>query len=149
MTLQPLRSRLGLCFGGDGRQDVLGDGEGEGRRLLDLLLGEGRPFLHEGVGGRDRRGHQCHRPGARGPGGDDLAPEVLVTLRRDELEVQATAWEENIDTLAGEDEEMASYIAQLEQARDTVDSPEASGDAIAEEFEKYLRKRDGDQPPTP
>jgi hypothetical protein len=37
---------------------------------------------------------------------------------------------------------MAAYIQQLEQARDTVDSPEASGDAIAEEFERYLRRRD-------
>jgi len=36
---------------------------------------------------------------------------------------------------------MAAYIGQLEQARDTVDSPEASGEAIAQEFEKYLRKR--------
>jgi hypothetical protein len=38
---------------------------------------------------------------------------------------------------------MAAYIKQLEAARDTVDSPEASGDAIAEEFEKYLRRRNG------
>ena len=38
---------------------------------------------------------------------------------------------------------MAHYIEQLEQARDTVDSPEASGEAIAQEFERYLRKRDG------
>jgi hypothetical protein len=38
---------------------------------------------------------------------------------------------------------MAAYISQLEQARDTVDSPEASGDAIAEEFERYLRRNDG------
>ena len=36
-----------------------------------------------------------------------------------------------------------AYITQLEQARDTVDSPEASGEAIAEEFERYLRRRDG------
>ena len=33
------------------------------------------------------------------------------------------------------------YIQQLEQARDTVDSPEASGEAIAQEFERYLRRR--------
>jgi hypothetical protein len=38
---------------------------------------------------------------------------------------------------------MATYIAQLEAARDTVDSPEASGEAIAQEFERYLRRRDG------
>ena len=36
-----------------------------------------------------------------------------------------------IDALAGDDDDMAAYIAQLEQARDTVDSPEASGEAIA------------------
>ncbi|MCU1401751.1 MAG: hypothetical protein JWM70_75, partial [Microbacteriaceae bacterium] len=41
------------------------------------------------------------------------------------------------------DEDMATYIQQLEAARDTVDSPEASGEAIAQEFERYLRKRDG------
>ena len=32
----------------------------------------------------------------------------------------------------------------LEQAKDTADLPEASGDAIAREFERYLRRR-GDE----
>jgi len=32
----------------------------------------------------------------------------------------------------------------LEQARDTTDLPEASGDAIAREFERYLRRRNTD-----
>jgi len=67
--------------------------------------------------------------------GDDVPRGDLVT--------EATAWEEGIDALAAEDEDMAGYIEQLEQARDTVDSPEASGEAIAQEFEKYLRRRDG------
>jgi hypothetical protein len=40
---------------------------------------------------------------------------------------------------------MAGYIQQLEQARDAVDAPQASGEAIAQEFERYLRRR-GDQP---
>ena len=39
---------------------------------------------------------------------------------------------------------MAAYIGTLEQARDAVDSPRASGEAIAEEFERFLRKKDGD-----
>ncbi len=64
-----------------------------------------------------------------------------VPIPRGQLEDEATAWESGIDALAGEDEDMAAYIEQLEQARDTVDSPEASGDAIAREFERYLRKR--------
>ena len=40
---------------------------------------------------------------------------------------------------------MAEYIHSLEEAQDTADLPEASGDAIAREFERYLRRR-GDDP---
>jgi len=66
-----------------------------------------------------------------------------LTVPRGDLLAESEAWENGIDALAGDDEEMAAYIEQLEQARDTVDSPEASGDAIAEEFERYLQRRDG------
>jgi hypothetical protein len=38
---------------------------------------------------------------------------------------------------------MTEYIRQLERTRDTWDSPEASGDAIAQEFERYLRRGGG------
>jgi hypothetical protein len=68
---------------------------------------------------------------------------IDVVIPRGELVAESAAWENGIDALAGDDEEMAAYIEQLEQARDTVDSPEASGDAIAEEFERYLQRRDG------
>jgi len=66
-----------------------------------------------------------------------------IVVPRGDLVEEAAAWETGIDSLASEDDDMAGYIEQLEQARDTVDSPEASGEAIAQEFEKYLRKRDG------
>ncbi|PJJ72166.1 putative ATP-grasp superfamily ATP-dependent carboligase [Diaminobutyricimonas aerilata] len=66
-----------------------------------------------------------------------------VDIPRGDLVEEAAAWESGIDALASDDDDMSSYIEQLEQARDTVDSPEASGDAIAEEFERYLRRRDG------
>ncbi|MET0304341.1 MAG: PAC2 family protein [Microbacteriaceae bacterium] len=68
---------------------------------------------------------------------------VDIHVDRGTLAEDSAAWESGIDALAGDDDDMAAYITQLEQARDTVDSPEASGDAIAEEFEKYLRRRDG------
>ena len=68
---------------------------------------------------------------------------IDVVIPRGDLVAESAAWENGIDVLAGDDEEMAAYIEQLEQARDTVDSPEASGDAIAEEFERYLQRRDG------
>ncbi|MDR5700087.1 proteasome assembly chaperone family protein [Agromyces aerolatus] len=64
-----------------------------------------------------------------------------LSVPRGTLEADAKAWEAGVDALASEDEDMAGYVAQLEQARDAVDAPEASGDAIALEFEKYLRRR--------
>jgi len=76
---------------------------------------------------------------------DKLEEIIDVVIPRGELVTEAAAWESGIDALAGDDDDMASYIEQLEQARDTVDSPEASGEAIAQEFEKYLR-RGGDKP---
>ena len=76
---------------------------------------------------------------------DKLEEIVDVVIPRGELVTEAAAWESGIDALAGDDDDMASYIEQLEQARDTVDSPEASGEAIAQEFERYLR-RGGDKP---
>jgi hypothetical protein len=63
-----------------------------------------------------------------------------VSPDRDDLAEQAAAWEESIDELAAEDDDMTAYIHQLETARDTVEAPEASGDAIAREFERYLRR---------
>ena len=51
--------------------------------------------------------------------------------------------------LAAEDTEVAEYVQTLEEARDTAELPEASGEAIAREFERYLRRRDGGQPGQP
>lgn len=59
------------------------------------------------------------------------------------LPTEAAAWEATVDAAAADDDEMTDYIQQLEEARDTWDSPEASGDAIAQEFERYLRGGDG------
>lgn len=58
------------------------------------------------------------------------------------LHTEAAAWEASIDAAAAEDEEMREYIRLLEENRDTVDAPEASGDAIARAFEKYLNRDD-------
>ena len=74
---------------------------------------------------------------------DKLEEIIDVVIPRGELVDEAAAWETGIDALASDDDDMTNYIEQLEQARDTVDSPEASGEAIAHEFEKYLRREDG------
>jgi proteasome assembly chaperone (PAC2) family protein len=59
-----------------------------------------------------------------------------------ELPEDAIAWQHGVDELAGEDSEIGEYVRQLEEAKDTADLPEATGEAIAREFERYLRRRD-------
>jgi hypothetical protein len=58
-----------------------------------------------------------------------------------ELVEESRAWERGVDELAASDDEVSEYVQSLEQAQDTADLPEASGDAIAREFERYLRRR--------
>ena len=62
-----------------------------------------------------------------------------------DLPERARAWERSVDELAAEDSEVAEYIASLEQREPEVDLPEASGEAIAKEFERYLRRGGDDQ----
>ncbi|MFT4156654.1 MAG: PAC2 family protein [Microbacterium sp.] len=76
---------------------------------------------------------------------DRLEELTGLDAPRDALRTEAAAWEASIDAAAADDEDMAEYIRQLERTRDTWDSPEASGDAIAQAFERYLRRR-GDGP---
>nr|WP_231554545.1 MULTISPECIES: PAC2 family protein [Arthrobacter] len=61
------------------------------------------------------------------------------------LTEESEAWERGVDELATEDPEVAAYVRQLEEAKDTVDLPEASGESIAREFERYLKKRRREQ----
>ncbi|GAA5027764.1 PAC2 family protein [Microbacterium fluvii] len=79
---------------------------------------------------------------------DRLEDLTGATVPRGDLATEAKAWEASIDAAAADDEEMTEYIRQLERTRDTWDSPEASGDAIAQEFERYLR-RGGEGPTKP
>ena len=58
-----------------------------------------------------------------------------------ELPEDAQAWDRGVAELADEDEDIADYVRQLEESSDTADLPEASGDAIAREFERYLKRR--------
>ena len=53
----------------------------------------------------------------------------------------SAAWERGVDQLAEEDSEVAEYVRTLERQKDEADIPEASGEAIAREFERYLRHR--------
>jgi proteasome assembly chaperone (PAC2) family protein len=65
--------------------------------------------------------------------------EVSVPLG--DLPEESRAWERGVDELSREDTEVAEYVRALEESRDAADLPEASGEAIAKEFERYLKRR--------
>ncbi|OYN86499.1 carboxylate--amine ligase [Parenemella sanctibonifatiensis] len=58
-----------------------------------------------------------------------------------ELPELSQAWQRGVDELAAEEPEIGEYIAKLEEAQDEADLPEASGDVIAAEFMRYLRRQ--------
>jgi proteasome assembly chaperone (PAC2) family protein len=65
-----------------------------------------------------------------------------VPIPLGDLPEDSRAWERGVDELAAEDSEVAEYVRSLEEAKDLSEAPEASGEAIAREFERYLRRRD-------
>ena len=66
--------------------------------------------------------------------------EIAIPLG--DLPEESRAWERGVAELAEEDEDVAEYVRSLEESKDTADLPEASGDAIAREFERYLKQRE-------
>lgn len=76
---------------------------------------------------------------------DKLVELSGATFDRAELQTESSKWEASIDAAMTDDPDMVEYIQSLETARDAWDTPAATGDAIAREFEQFLR-RDGDGP---
>lgn len=63
-----------------------------------------------------------------------------VEIPQGDLPNEADAWEKEIDTLALEDTDVADYVKSLEESKDAQDLPEVSGESIAKEFERFLRR---------
>ena len=61
-----------------------------------------------------------------------------------DLEENADAWEKEVNDLAAEDAEVAEYVKALEESKDAAELPDVSGDSIAKEFERYLRRHKED-----
>ena len=72
----------------------------------------------------------------------EMLEELLpITVADQQLREDALAWKHGVDELSAADPDVAKYVKQLEEATDTSDLPEASGESIAREFERYLRRR--------
>ena len=68
-----------------------------------------------------------------------------ISIPIGDLAEESRAWERGVDELAVEDEEIGDYVRALEETRDTAELPEASGEAIAREFERYLKRRESEE----
>jgi hypothetical protein len=71
----------------------------------------------------------------------ELTTLIGINFDTTTLAEQAFEWERSIDDVAEGDEEMTTYVSQLESNRDQLESEQASGDALAREFERYLNER--------
>ena len=59
-----------------------------------------------------------------------------------DLPEEAHVWEHDVDELAADNDEVMSYVRDLEKSHDEQAPQIATGDTIAKEFERYLRRRD-------
>ena len=64
-----------------------------------------------------------------------------ISIPLSDLPEAADAWEKDVNDLAAEDNEVAEYVKALEESKDAADLPDVSGDSIAKEFERYLRRQ--------
>jgi proteasome assembly chaperone (PAC2) family protein len=67
-----------------------------------------------------------------------------VSIPLSDLPDRADIWEKEVNDLAAEDSEVADYVKALEESKDAAELPEVSGDSIAKEFERYLRRQKED-----
>ncbi|MDP9795722.1 putative ATP-grasp superfamily ATP-dependent carboligase [Catenuloplanes nepalensis] len=65
-----------------------------------------------------------------------------------DLEEETAEWEERVRAAAEQDAELGEYVRELEERSQDAGIQPLSGDEIAKEFEKYLRRRGGSTGPT-
>jgi predicted ATP-grasp superfamily ATP-dependent carboligase len=64
-----------------------------------------------------------------------------ISIPLGELQIESDEWEKSVDELAAEDADVADYVKALEESKDALELPDVSGDLIAKEFERYLRRQ--------
>jgi predicted ATP-grasp superfamily ATP-dependent carboligase len=75
--------------------------------------------------------------------------EVLdLPVPTGDLAKESSDWEERLKQAAEQDAELADYVRELEERSGDAGLQPLSGDEIAQEFEKYLRRRGGQAGPS-
>ena len=63
-----------------------------------------------------------------------------ISIDQGDLPERAESWEKQVNQMAAEDTEVGDYVKQLERSKDESDLPSISGEAIAREVERFLRR---------
>jgi proteasome assembly chaperone (PAC2) family protein len=63
-----------------------------------------------------------------------------ISITQGDLPERAASWEKHVDQMAAEDSEVGDYVKQLETSKDSSDIPEMSGEILAREVERFLRR---------
>jgi proteasome assembly chaperone (PAC2) family protein len=64
-----------------------------------------------------------------------------ISIPLGSLQIDSDEWEKSVDELAAEDTDVAEYVKALEESKDAAELPDVSGELIAKEFERYLRRQ--------
>ncbi len=70
-----------------------------------------------------------------------LAELIDARIPLGDLPEEAQAWQSAVDEVTSDDEDIESYVRQLEKARDSERLSQVSGEDIAAAFERYLRRK--------
>ena len=66
-----------------------------------------------------------------------------ISIPQGDLPERSSSWETQVNQMAAEDSEVGDYVKQLETSKDAAELPEATGESIAREVERFLRRNPG------
>jgi glycosyltransferase involved in cell wall biosynthesis len=75
---------------------------------------------------------------------NNLEEFLDIKIPLSDLPDRSDSWEREVNDLAADDSEIADYVKALEESKDAAELPDVSGDTIAKEFERYLRRQQED-----
>ena len=64
-----------------------------------------------------------------------------ISVPQGDLVEASSEWEKEVTDLAKEDSDVAEYVKALEESKDSSELPEATGESIARELERFLRRQ--------
>ena len=64
-----------------------------------------------------------------------------ISLPQGDLHNESHEWEVEVSEMAKEDSDVAEYVKALEESKDAAELPEVSGESIARELERFLRRQ--------